>query len=379
MTMFAIFDVETTGLYPDRGDRIVEIAAAILDDQFRVVRLFDSLVNPGRTIPPPATAVHRISNADVSRAPSFSELLPDLDECFEGVTHLVGHNVPFDLAFLTIAFGKSGEQLPDGLHTVCTLQLAKRYGIGNEDNRYKLQMVAAALEVPLISEAHQAMFDVGVTAKIFSMLYEKPSGDNACTASWPVYKTQGKTSRQLPRESISVSCERLARLGLSLSTNLNKNFPDLGTFGNATGNKQFDDPCKIGLSSAAVAELKAKVRLPEATSFAIQRPHDEMNDTSSLTWYLFTQQKKDIASIARERSLTESTVHTHLEQALRYGLIGISCIATPVQIQRIADARGSLPVNDGKLKPLFEVLNGEFSYGLLKCVITWLDRGENPR
>jgi ATP-dependent DNA helicase RecQ len=83
-----------------------------------------------------------------------------------------------------------------------------------------------------------------------------------------------------------------------------------------------------------------------------------------------------IASIAKERAITESTVYSHLEQAVRYRLIEISCLATPAQIERIAEARASLPGNDAKLKPLFEVLNEEFSYGLLKCVITWLDRQE---
>jgi DNA polymerase-3 subunit epsilon len=377
MTMFAVFDVETTGLHSDRGDRIVEIAVLVLDDQFRVVRLLDSMVNPGRRIPANATAVHKLTDADVASAPTFSELLPDLHACFQGVTHFVGHNLKFDLAFLKAAFNKSGDQVPDGLHNVCTLQLAKRYAVGSEDNRYKLPMVAAALNIPHIAGGHQAIVDTGVTAKIFSMLYGKASNVNQSLAYWPLCEANRPSSRQLPREKPSISCQRLASLGLCLSSMLVGNPPDSSQiFGNAASDEEFVGEQNIGLSSAAVAELKARVKFSVSPDLEIQRPHVEMNDTSSLTWYLFTQQKKDVASIAKERSLSESTIYTHLEQAVRYRLIDISCVATPTQIQQIAEARARLPVNDGKLKPLAEALNGEFCYGFLKCVVTWLDRVE---
>lgn len=378
MSLFAVFDVETTGLYPDRGDRIVEISAVVLDEQFNVVRLFDSLINPGRKIPADSTAIHQISDNDIREAPSFSELLPDLHDCFKGVTHLVAHNLPFDLGFLKAAFRKSGEPFPDGLRTICTLQNAKKYGIGSEDNRYKLPMVAAALQIPVIGEAHQAVIDAGVTARIFSMLYEVPFDENQRNSHWPLPNNRITSSRQRPRQDISVSLQRLAKLGLSVRTTNEGYFSDdmLKSIANVSGNEQFAVQHNHGLSPEAIRELKANIKLSEAIDLGVKRPHAEMNDTSSLTWYLFTQQKKDIASIAKERSITESTVYSHLEQAVRYRLIEISCLATPAQIQRVAEARAGLPNNETKLKPLFEALNEEFSYGLLKCVTTWLDRGE---
>lgn len=69
MTLFAVIDVETTGLSAAQGDRVVEFAAVILDEQFRVVRMFDSLVHPQRSIPPHVTQIHGISNHAESAQP----------------------------------------------------------------------------------------------------------------------------------------------------------------------------------------------------------------------------------------------------------------------------------------------------------------------
>jgi len=41
-----VLDFETTGLYPDNGDRVIEIGAVLLRDQ-EIVERFQSLVNPG--------------------------------------------------------------------------------------------------------------------------------------------------------------------------------------------------------------------------------------------------------------------------------------------------------------------------------------------
>jgi len=94
VAVFAVFDVETTGLSAAQGDRVVEIAAVILDDQFRVLRIFDSLVHPDRTIPNLVSQIHGISDSDVRYAPKFADLIPELMDCFAGVTHLVAHNGP---------------------------------------------------------------------------------------------------------------------------------------------------------------------------------------------------------------------------------------------------------------------------------------------
>lgn len=117
----AIVDVETTGFFPQRHDRVVEIAAVVVNSRGDVVRQFATLVNPQRDMGP--TSLHGISAADAAQAPTFSELAGDLIETMSGCVAIAGHNVSFDSRFLEAEFARAGVALPD-VPTVCTMLLA---------------------------------------------------------------------------------------------------------------------------------------------------------------------------------------------------------------------------------------------------------------
>jgi DNA polymerase-3 subunit epsilon len=98
----AVFDLETTGTSPS-SDRIVEICVAVLAPGGSR-NLFTRRVNPGRPIPPAATAVHGIGDADVADAPSFREVAPELVRLLEGCD-LAGFNViSYDLPLIQAEF-----------------------------------------------------------------------------------------------------------------------------------------------------------------------------------------------------------------------------------------------------------------------------------
>jgi DNA polymerase III epsilon subunit-like protein len=94
MSDFLYLDTETTGLSPDRGARLVEIA--IVDGKGRTV--FDSLINPGTRIPPEAANIHGISDAMVRSKPRFEEILPQLLKLVSG-REVVIYNAAFDIQF----------------------------------------------------------------------------------------------------------------------------------------------------------------------------------------------------------------------------------------------------------------------------------------
>ena len=71
-TEFVVFDVETTGLSAQDGDRIVEIAAMKVKDG-KVIDKFYSLVNPNRSIPSEATRVNNITDDMVVKEPLAAE------------------------------------------------------------------------------------------------------------------------------------------------------------------------------------------------------------------------------------------------------------------------------------------------------------------
>ena len=68
---FAVVDVETTGLSPAQGDRIIEIALVRREpDGSR--EGWSRLVDPGRPIPPRASKVHGILDDHLLGAPAFA-------------------------------------------------------------------------------------------------------------------------------------------------------------------------------------------------------------------------------------------------------------------------------------------------------------------
>ncbi len=67
--MFAVLDVETTGLRPGGPDRIIEIAVVRVGDEHEIVDEWATLVDPGR--PVRGSRIHGIYNQHVRGAPTF--------------------------------------------------------------------------------------------------------------------------------------------------------------------------------------------------------------------------------------------------------------------------------------------------------------------
>jgi hypothetical protein len=81
----AVIDFETTGIFPYRSDRVVEIGVVIIDDYGNVQSEYETLVNPCRDIGP--TRLHGISAADILNAPCFEEIAGDVIEMLSGWLH----------------------------------------------------------------------------------------------------------------------------------------------------------------------------------------------------------------------------------------------------------------------------------------------------
>jgi DNA polymerase-3 subunit epsilon len=116
----AVIDLESTGTDP-LEDRIVEVAVLTVAP-CGAEELFAARVNPGRPIPPAATAVHGITDADVRGAPAFAELAPEMVRRLSGCD-LAGFGIAgFDLPLLCaecaragVAFALKGRAVLDAL------------------------------------------------------------------------------------------------------------------------------------------------------------------------------------------------------------------------------------------------------------------------
>jgi len=170
---FVIFDVETTGLSPASGDRIVEIAA-LRTRNLKPINQFYALIDPCCPISPGAFEVNRITPQMLSGAPKASQILPGFLDFLSDAT-LVGHNIRFDLGFLYNELDLAGLFLRREFVSIDTISLARAMmpGLG----RYPLWRVADALGVKE-SQKHRAMADVQMTFEVFKRLVKMADEKN---------------------------------------------------------------------------------------------------------------------------------------------------------------------------------------------------------
>ena len=120
---YVVVDVETTGARPYAGDRITEIAAVVVKDG-EIVELFETLVNPQRSIPPFITQLTNITWDMVKDAPVFADIAPDVVGVLEGNV-FVAHNAAFDWRFVSSEVSRTaGKQLMG--RRLCTVKMARK-------------------------------------------------------------------------------------------------------------------------------------------------------------------------------------------------------------------------------------------------------------
>ena len=165
--ILVVIDVETTGLRPDEGHEIIEVAAQKIRGR-EVLGEYVQLVETGRILDAEATRVHGITNELLAlEGKPASEVFPALVQ-FIGNAPLVGHNVGFDIGFINAHLDRLG--LPRLANTpMDTLGIAKRYLLIPS---YSLEKVAAYLKVPQ-PLAHRAKADVETTREVFWKLVER--------------------------------------------------------------------------------------------------------------------------------------------------------------------------------------------------------------
>jgi len=193
----AFLDVETTGLDPALGDRVVEIA--ILRCRAREVEdALQQLVNPHRPMGAGAYAVHGISDEMVADAPSFSAIADDVVDLLQDAI-VIGHNTPFDVGFLLQEFSLAGRALP-AFTGLDTLRLAR--GMVSAPS-YALGRLADALGVSIAGTAHRAMADVLTTRAVFGWLWDRLCEAGADTLSQAI-AAQGGPLRYRPPVTLDV-------------------------------------------------------------------------------------------------------------------------------------------------------------------------------
>jgi DNA polymerase-3 subunit epsilon len=165
---FAVVDVETTGSRPEGGDRITEIAVVTVRDG-RVADVYETLVNPERSIPPFITRLTNISWEMVADKAPFRDVCEEVLRVLEGHV-FVAHNAAFDWRFVSAEVGRArGRELTG--RRLCTVRLARR--LLPQLRSRSLDWVARHYDVEIeAGKRHRAAGDALATARCLIRLLD---------------------------------------------------------------------------------------------------------------------------------------------------------------------------------------------------------------
>ena len=159
LSPLAILDLEATGL-SITNDRIVEIAIVKVMPSGEQEE-FTRRVNPEIPIPAEVTAIHGISDEDIKNAPTFKEILPEL-EAFIGDADFAGYNSnKFDLPLLAEELLRAGSAID--------LSSRKHVDVQNIFHKMEQRTLIAAYKFYCdknLENAHSAMADAKATWEV---------------------------------------------------------------------------------------------------------------------------------------------------------------------------------------------------------------------
>ncbi|HEY9927100.1 TPA: DNA polymerase III subunit epsilon [Neisseria meningitidis] len=166
-----ILDTETTGLYADGGDRLVEFAGLEMVNRQMTDKNLHLYVHPERDMPEEAARVHglTIEVLEGKNAPPFAEVGRQIADFLRGA-ELIIHNAKFDVGFLNMEFRRMGlptvEEL--GCTVTDTLAMAREMFPGQKASldalcnrfsvdRSKRVLHGALIDCELLGEVYLAM------------------------------------------------------------------------------------------------------------------------------------------------------------------------------------------------------------------------------
>ena len=162
---YVVLDFETTGLSPDRGDRITEVGAVQIREG-HIVERFQSLVNCNVRLPEFITAYTGITQRMVDKAPPVAAVMRSL-KAFIGNAPVIAHNASFDHRFFV------SESTHCALSTnvipfICSMRIARR--VYPASRSHALGRLSAEMGLRYQGSAHRAGADAEITAQLMLRL-----------------------------------------------------------------------------------------------------------------------------------------------------------------------------------------------------------------
>lgn len=160
---YVICDIEATGLDTDRD--LIEIALITWEED-KIIDVYETLINPLRTIPEFISNLTSITNRDLKEAPKFYDVADAIRMRIEGAV-FVSHNTDFDLGLLRKKYQEMGQELK--VKNFCTLKVAQHEIPGLQN--YNLDALCSFFGIK-IEDRHRAIGDAKATLSLFKELMQ---------------------------------------------------------------------------------------------------------------------------------------------------------------------------------------------------------------
>ncbi|MBO6289185.1 MAG: DNA polymerase III subunit epsilon [Alphaproteobacteria bacterium] len=162
------FDTETTGFYPESGDRLIEIGALELINHVPTGKIFHEFINPERDVPEAVVKIHGITTEFLQDKPKFAEIADKWIDFIGDDGIFVAHNAEFDMKFINFELKKCGYETYDWDRVVDTLAIARNEFPGAKNN---LDALCKRFNIDNSARTyHGALLDAQLLAEVYLQL-----------------------------------------------------------------------------------------------------------------------------------------------------------------------------------------------------------------
>ena len=160
-----VFDTETTGFNPEKGDKLVEIGAIELINHKPTGKTYHQYINPERDVPEEVVKVHGLTEEFLKDYPIFKDIADEFLEFVGDDGILVAHNAKFDMCFINYELSLINKNTYKNDRVIDTLEIAKNMFPGS---RHTLDALCKRFNIDNSKRTkHGALLDAELLAEVY--------------------------------------------------------------------------------------------------------------------------------------------------------------------------------------------------------------------